>query len=213
MSENRNTVITIARQYGSGGREVGVRLAEVLGIKSYDRELITMAAQKSGMSSEILNHADEKATNSLLYTLALGSSYYGAASIGTDVPINDKLFITQSQIIRDLAAEGPCIIIGRCSDYVLRTNPARFSVFIYAPIEARIRRVIERGAAKTEKEARDLISRTDKRRINYYNYYTGRKWGSPDNYNMMLDSSFLGIEGSARAIADVYREKVDVNNN
>ena len=194
MSENRNTVITIARQYGSGGREVGMRLAEVLGIKSYDRELITMAAQKSGMSSEILNHADEKATNSLLYTLALGSSYYGAASIGTDVPINDKLFITQSQIIRDLAAEGPCIIIGRCSDYVLRTNPARFSVFIYAPIEARIRRVIERGAAKTEKEARDLISRTDKRRINYY-------------------SSFLGIEGSARAIADVYREKVDVNNN
>lgn len=213
MSENRNTVITIARQYGSGGREVGMRLAEVLGIKSYDRELITMAAQKSGMSSEILNHADEKATNSLLYTLALGSSYYGAASIGTDVPINDKLFITQSQIIRDLAAEGPCIIIGRCSDYVLRTNPARFSVFIYAPIDARIRRVIERGAAKTEKEARDLISRTDKRRINYYNYYTGRKWGSPDNYNMMLDSSFLGIEGSARAIADVYREKVDVNNN
>lgn len=213
MSENRNTVITIARQYGSGGREVGMRLAEVLGIKSYDRELITMAAQKSGMSSEILNHADEKATNSLLYTLALGSSYYGAASIGTDVPINDKLFITQSQIIRDLAAEGPCIIIGRCSDYVLRTNPARFSVFIYAPIEARIRRVIERGAAKNEKEARDLISRTDKRRINYYNYYTGRKWGSPDNYNMMLDSSFLGIEGSARAIADVYREKVDVNNN
>lgn len=213
MSENRNTVITIARQYGSGGREVGMRLAEVLGIKSYDRELITMAAQKSGMSSEILNHADEKATNSLLYTLALGSSYYGAASIGTDVPINDKLFITQSQIIRDLAAEGPCIIIGRCSDYVLRTNPARFSVFIYAPIEARIRRVIERGAAKTEKEARDLISRTDKRRINYYNYYTGRKWGSPDNYNMMLDSSFLGIGGSARAIADVYREKVDVNNN
>ncbi len=213
MSENRNTVITIARQYGSGGREVGMRLAEVLGIKSYDRELITMAAQKSGMSSEILNHADEKATNSLLYTLALGSSYYGAASIGTDVPINDKLFITQSQIIRDLAAEGPCIIIGRCSDYVLRTNPARFSVFIYAPIEARIRRVIERGAAKTEKEARDLISRTDKRRINYYNYYTGRKWGSPDNYNMMLDSSFLGIEGSARAIADVYHEKVDVNNN
>lgn len=213
MSENRNTVITIARQYGSGGREVGMRLAEALGIKSYDRELITMAAQKSGMSSEILNHADEKATNSLLYTLALGSSYYGAASIGTDVPINDKLFITQSQIIRDLAAEGPCIIIGRCSDYVLRTNPARFSVFIYAPIEARIRRVIERGATKTEKEARDLISRTDKRRINYYNYYTGRKWGSPDNYNMMLDSSFLGIEGSARAIADVYREKVDINNN
>ncbi len=209
MPGNCNTVITIARQYGSGGREVGVRLAEVLGIKAYDRELITMAAQKSGMSSEILHHADEKATNSLLYTLALGSSYYGAASIGTDVPINDKLFITQSQIIRDLAAEEPCIIIGRCSDYVLRTNPARFSVFIYAPLEARIKRVLERGAAKTEKEARDLISRTDKRRINYYNYYTGRKWGNPDNYNMMLDSSFLGIEGSARAIADVYNEKRD----
>ncbi len=208
MSENNNYVITIARQYGSGGREVGVHLAELLGIKAYDRELITMAAQKSGMSSEILDHADEKATNSLLYTLALGSSYYGAASIGTDVPINDKLFITQSQIIRDLAASEPCIVIGRCSDYVLRNTPARFSVFIYAPVEARIQRVIERGAAKTEKEARDLISRTDKRRINYYNYYTGRKWGNPDNYNMMLDSSFLGIDGSARAIADVYREKM-----
>lgn len=208
MSESNNYVITIARQYGSGGREVGVDLAKLLGIKAYDRELITMAAQKSGMSSEILDHADEKATNSLLYTLALGSSYYGAASIGTDVPINDKLFITQSQIIRDLASSESCIIIGRCSDYVLRNDPARFSVFIYAPLEARIQRVIERGAAKTEKEARELISRTDKRRINYYNYYTGRKWGNPDNYNMMLDSSFLGIEGSARAIADVYREKM-----
>ncbi len=207
MSEKSYPVITIARQYGSGGREIGQRLAELLGIKSYDRELITMAAQKSGMSTEVLHHVDEKATNSLLYTLALGSSYYGAASVGMDVPINDKLFITQSQIIRDLAAEGPCIIIGRCSDYVLRSNPARFSIFVYAPLEARIKHVIERGAASTEKEARDLISRTDKRRINYYNYYTGRKWGNPDNYNMLIDSSFLGIEGTVKAIADVYREK------
>ncbi len=206
-----NTVITIARQYGSGGREIGERLAEILGIKAYDRELITMAAQKSGLSSEILHHADEKATNSLLYTLALGSSYYGASAVGLDVPINDKLFITQSEIVRELADEGPCIIIGRCSDYVLRSNPLRFSVFVYAPIEARVERVIGRGQAENEKEARELISRTDKRRINYYNYYTGRKWGSPDNYNMLIDSSFLGIDGSARAIADVYREKQNKN--
>ncbi len=208
MSDNRNTVITIARQYGSGGREIGQHLADMLGVKAYDRELITMASQKSGMSSEILNHADEKATNSLLYTLALGSSYYGAAAVGMDVPINDKLFITQSQIIRELASEGPCIIIGRCSDYVLRTTPGVFSIFIYAPLEDRIKRVIGRGLAANEKEAKELISRTDKRRINYYNYYTGRKWGSPDNYNMLMDSSFLGIDGTARAIADIYREKL-----
>ena len=207
MSDSTNTVITIARQFGSGGREIGMRLAALLGIKSYDKELITMAAQKSGMSSEILHHADEKATNSLLYTLALGSSYYGAASVDMNVPINDKLFITQSEIIRELAAESPCIIIGRCSDYVLRSNPNRFSIFIYAPLEEKIKRVIESGQAKNEKEARELISRSYKRRINYYNYYTGRKWGSPDNYNMLIDSSFLGIEGTARALADIYREK------
>ena len=200
-------VITIGRQFGSGGKDVGKKISDALGIPFYNKELVERAAKKSNISQEAVKEIDERATNSLLYTLALGSSYYGAASVDMNVPINDKLFITQSEIIRELAAESPCIIIGRCSDYVLRSNPNRFSIFIYAPLEEKIKRVIESGQAKNEKEARELISRSDKRRINYYNYYTGRKWGSPDNYNMLIDSSFLGIEGTARALADIYREK------
>lgn len=200
--------VTIARQYGSGGREIGCNVADILGVKAFDRELITMAAQKSGMSSEVLGDADEKATNSLLYTLALGSAAYSASSIHVNVPINDKLFITQSEIIREVAANSSCVIIGRCSDYVLRNVENRLRIFIYAPMNERIARIMQRHPYLSEKEAKDLANKTDKRRINYYNYYTGRKWGAIENYDIMIDSSFLGIRGSADFIADLIRKKL-----
>ncbi len=202
------TCITIARQYGSGGREVGMRVSELLGLKLYDRELITMAAQKSGLSNEVLTHADEKATNSFLYSVAIGASPYGSAPYRNQVPINDKLFIAQSDIIRSAAEESGCVIIGRCSDYILRRNPDRLSVFIYAPIEERVKRLLCRHPdLETEKKAVDLARRTDKKRMNYYNFYTGRKWGDPENYHLMIDSSAVGIEGAARLIADAVRAK------
>lgn len=202
---NKNLVITIARQYGSGGREIGVRVAELLGIKSYDKELITMAAQKSGISAETIGKVDEQATNSLLYTLAMGSSPYGGSHGHFDMPINDKLFITQSEIIKELADENDCVVIGRCADYVLRDHPRVISVFIYADFDSRVARVM-RQHSLSESEAKSLVTKTDKRRTNYYNFYTGRKWGKYDHYHASLDSGLLGIEGTARIIADIAKQ-------
>lgn len=197
-------VITIARQYGSGGREIGLRVAELLGIKSYDKELITMAAQKSGLNTNVAHHADEKATNSLLYTLAMGSGSFNTANFSMDIPINDKLFIAQSDIIKGLVEENDCVVIGRCGDYVLRNYDNRLSIFIYADMPCRIRRICEINNV-SENEAKDMIKKTDKRRINYYNFYTGRKWGAFENYHASFNSSVLGVERTAQTIAAMAR--------
>ena len=210
---DQHIVITIARQYGSGGREIGVKLAELLNVKSYDKELITMAAQKSGISIDEISSADEKATSSLLYTLALGSSAYGNSSARFNMPLNDKLFVVQSEIIREIAEREECVIIGRCGDYVLREAPHVMSFFIYSDESSRIKRVAQRHEL-SEEAAKDLIAKTDKRRINYYNFYTGRKWGKFDHYSASINSAVLGIEGTARLIADMvnqYKEKNEMS--
>ncbi len=197
--------ITIARQYGSGGREIGQRVAELLKIKAYDKELITMAAGKSGFSVESLNNVDETATSSLLYTLAMGSSSYGHyVGRGFDMPVNDKLFVVQSEIIREKVKESDCVVIGRCGDYVLREHDNLISVFVYADQETRIKRIMERNQLGYN-EAKERVVKTDKRRVNYYNFYTGRKWGKYDHYHLTVDSSLLGIEGTAKLIADMAR--------
>ncbi len=200
-----NLIVTIGRQYGSGGRKIGERVAELLGIKFYDRELIVLAAQKSGINLDLLDTIDEKATNSLLYTLAMGSSIYGgSANVGYDIPINDKLFLTQSELIKELADEGPCVIVGRSADYVLRDYPCHLGVFIYADTKARIAHVAERNGIG-ENAAKDLVNKTDKRRANYYNFYTGRKWGQFENYELCIDSEIIGADGAAQIIADAAK--------
>ena len=203
-------VITIARQYGSGGREIGQRVAEILGIKSYDKELITMAAQKSGLHANVAHHADEQVTNSLLYTLAMGSGAFTTANFSTDMPINDKLFITQSDVIKGLVEENDCVVIGRCGDYVLRNYDNRLSIFIYADLDCRVRRISELNQV-SEHEARDMIKKTDKRRINYYNFYTGRKWGAFENYHASFNSSVLGVEKTAQMIAAMAKIAMEGN--
>lgn len=200
----KHLAITIGRQFGSGGREIGVRVGELLGFRVYDSELLMMAAEKNGINADALRRVDEKATNSLLYTLALGSSLYGARNFGVDVPINDQLFITQTEIIKNAAEEENCIFVGRCADYVLRNHENRISVFIYADKEARIARIAERHELERD-DAIALMNKTDKHRVNYYNFYTGKKWGKFDNYHLSVDSSLLGIEGSARMIADIAK--------
>lgn len=199
--------ITIARQYGSGGREIGEKVALLLGYKYVDRELITLAAQKSGFHADVINTFDEKATNSLLYTLAMGSNSFGAphASYSVDIPINDKLFIIQSDIIKELAEESSCVFVGRCADYVLAEHQKRVSIFLYGDEECRIKRVMARHEGVDEEEAKKLITKTDKRRANYYNFYTGKKWGKYDNYHLSLNTSVLGIEGTAKIIAEYVR--------
>ena len=196
--------ITIGRQFGSGGRDIGVRVGELLGVKVYDKEILTMAAEKRGISPDYLRRVDEKAASSLLYTLAMSSSLYGARHLGVDVPINDQLFITQTEVIKEIAEAETAVFIGRCADYVLRDHPHRLSFFVYSDYESRVHRVMERHSCKRS-EAEALINKTDKKRVNYYNFYTGKKWGKFENYHMSLDSSLLGVEGTAQMIAQLVK--------
>lgn len=193
-------VITIARQYGSRGREIGQKLAEALGYKYYDRDLISMAAEKSGMDKSVLGAADEKAANSLLYTLALGSSVYAHGVDNINVPLNDKLYIVQSNIIKDIHNSGEgAVIVGRCADYVLAEKENVLKVFISADFDSRVETVSVRSAV-TEAKAKDMVIKTDKRRANYYNYYTGKKWGKIENYDLVINSTKSGVDGAVRVI-------------
>lgn len=206
----KNHIVTIARQYGSGGRNVGQKLAELTGYKFYDKDLITLAAQKSGLSTDALHTVDEKAANSLLYTLALGSSIYNNGIQHVNMPINDKLFVVQSEIIKELAAvnEG-AIIVGRCADYVLAGKPNLVRVYICADFDTRVKNVMERHALN-QAQAKDLIIKTDKRRANYYSYYTGEKWGKADKYDFVISTDRIGEDGAAQMIVD-YIELIDKN--
>lgn len=198
----KKIIITIARQYGSGGREIGERVAKLLGIPLYDKEMIKDAAEAGELDEGIIKEVEETAANSLLYTLAMGSNILGTtAHFGYKMPLNDKLFILQSEIIKKYADEGSCVIIGRCSDYVLRERDDVFRIFIYGDIEHRRQRVIERHPEIKESTVIDVINKADKRRMSYYNFYTGGKWGKYDNYDMAINSSTLGIEGAAQLIA------------
>ena len=197
-----NTIITIERQYGSGGHLIGEKLAESLGIPFYDSELIKVAAKESGICEEIFESFDEKPTTSFLYSLVMDSYSMGYTSTGySDMPINHKIFLAQFEAIKKLASEGPCVMVGRCADYALADNPDCFSVFVHANLDWRINRIAQKYN-KNAKEAKDMINKTDKSRSSYYNYYTNKKWGSADSYNLCLDSSKLGIDGTAKAIIE-----------
>ena len=197
----KKIIITIARQYGSGGREIGERVAELLGIPIYDKELITDAATKGSLNTDVIKKADESAANSLLYTLAMGSNILGTTMhFGYKMPLNDKLFILQSEVIKERAKEGSCVIIGRCADYVLRDEPDVLRLFIYGDLDHRQERVKERHPEIKSSQIIDTINKIDKRRSTYYNFYTGNKWGKYDNYDMAINSSTLGIAETAELI-------------
>ena len=199
----KKLIITIARQFGSGGREIGEKIAKILDIPCYDKELIKDAAAKGNLNADVLKTTDESAANSLLYTLAMGSNYLSAgARFGFNMPLNDKLFVLQSDIIKDYAKAGSCVIIGRCADYVLEGEEKLLRVFVYADTEYRRTRISERYPDIKSSQVMDVISKTDKRRASYYNFYTGNKWGAHENYDLAINSSTLGIEKSAKMIAD-----------
>jgi cytidylate kinase len=206
-----NKIYTIGREYGSGGREVGEKLAERLGIKCYDKELLQRAAKESGFCEEIFENHDEKPTNSFLYSLVMDTySVSGYTSTPfLDMPLNHKVFLAQFDAIKKLAEAESCVIVGRCADYALADNPDCLNVFIHAPIENRIRTVSKRNNL-TENKAKDTIQKQDKQRASYYNYYTSKKWGDSSSYNLSLDSSKLGIDGCVEMILK-YRELMDAN--
>ncbi len=201
----KNPVITIARQYGCEGHKIGEMVAQRLGVPFYDKELISLAAQKSGYHPEALERADEKAAGSLLYTLATGASGFGNMLGHYDIPINDKLFIVQNDIIKELAGKGQCVIIGRCGDYALRNFENKLTVFIYADIKERVKHIAQVQGI-SEDAAEPLVAKEDKRRASYYNFYTGWKWGVPERYSLCLSSSVLGMEGCADIIVDVAKK-------
>jgi cytidylate kinase len=199
----KKIIITIARQFGSGGREIGEKVAKILGIPCYDKELIKDAAAKGSLNEEVLKTTDESAANSLLYTLAMGSNVLGAAHhFNYKMPLNDKLFILQSEIIKEYAEAGSCVIIGRCADYVLRDEENVLKIFIYSDISNREKRIRERYPDIKSSQVLDVINKTDKRRASYYNFYTGNKWGKYDNYDLAINSGAFGIEKSAELIAN-----------
>ena len=195
-----NTIITIGRQYGSAGREIGYKVADELGIKLYDKEMLDRAAKESGLCQELFETHDEKPTNSFLYSLVMDTYSLGYTSGSyTDMPINHKVFLAQFDAIKKIADEGPCILVGRCADYALEGYDNVLSLFIHANMDAKIRR-IARIYDLTDVKAKDLIIKTDKKRASYYNYYSNKKWGAAESYHACLDSSLLGIDGTAKAI-------------
>lgn len=195
-------IITISRQYGSGGREIGERLANMLNIPYYDNALITRAAKESGFAEAAFEKAEEKATNSLLYSIAMGMNAYGNQEFGfAHLSLDDRIYLAQSEIIRQVADEGPCVIIGRCADYVLKERDDVLHFFIWADMDFRIKRATELYNLSPGK-AEENVLKVDKRRANYYNYHANGKWGSASNYHLSVKSDVLGIEKTALLLKD-----------
>ena len=202
-----NLISTIGRECGSGGRHIGQALAEKLGVKCYDKELLNLAAKESGLCKELFETHDEKPTSSFLYSLVMDTYSMGySGSTYNDMPINHKIFLAQFDAIKKIADEGSCILVGRCADYALEGYPNLLSVFIHADLDARIKRIAKKYDL-TDAKAKDMIMKTDKKRASYYNYYSNKKWGSAESYHMSLDSSVLGIDGTAEAIEKLVELK------
>ena len=200
---NGNYVITIGREFGSGGREIGRILAEKLNIKCYDKELLALSAKESGLSEELFKFNDEKPTNSFLYSLVMDTYSMGySGSSYMDVPMNQKIFMAQYECIKKLAEQESCIIVGRCADYVLQDlNP--FRLFVYADISSKIARCREKGAdaaAMTDKELQQKIISIDKKRARYYQFYTEQDWGNKANYDLCINTTNTEIKKIVAAI-------------
>jgi cytidylate kinase len=186
-----NRIITVNHEYGSGGKMIGKLLAEKLNLPVYDTEIISMTAKKSGFSEESVREAIDKKTNSFLYSIYLSVS---------EIPVFDKLFIAQSQVVLELASKKDCVIVGACADYVLREKPGLVKVFIHAPVSERIKRITEEyNENHSDMEA--FLKKHDKQRADYYNYFTSNKWGRSTDYNLCIDSS-VGINKTADIIYD-----------
>lgn len=192
-------IVTISREYGSGGRYVGELLAKELNIPFYDKDIIRMVAEKSGLSEGFIERSDENLPNTFLHNLKY-SAYSSYDSIAFyETPVTDKVFLAQSTIIKELASEGNCVIVGRCADYILRDLPELVTVFIRAALEDKVERAVKYYNLSSVKTP-ERIRRIDKNRTNYYKYYTNRQWGSFDYFDLAINTSLTGIEGAVKLI-------------
>ena len=194
--------VTIGRQFGSGGREIGKKVAQALNIPYYDKEILAVAAQESGLSHEFLKSYDEKPTNSFLYSLVMGQNALIGGHQGVTV---DQLAVkAQRDAVLSVADKGSCVIVGRCADYILRDKPGLVRVFISADYENRIQHICHRDGV-TEAEAAENIRKLDKARANYYSFHTDRKWGAAESYDLCINSSRKGVDGTVEQILHFVR--------
>ena len=193
-------VITITRQYGSGGREIGRKLAEAYEIPFYDNEIISRAAKETGFAEAAFERAEDKASNSLLYSIAMGMNVFSNQDVGfSGLSLDDRIFLAQSKVIRNVAAEGPCVIVGKCADYILKENENVVNLFINATLDFRIKRAIEVDGISKEKSA-ETVMKKDKSRANYYKYHSGERWDNVLNYDMAIRSDLCGIDGTVACL-------------
>lgn len=196
--------ISIGRQFGSGGRILGQSIAKRLGFKFYDNELISLAASEVGFDPSFFEDKDEKPSRLSFFSSV---QHFFTPSIGQDMLSDAKIFEIQSKVIRDISAKYNCVIMGRCSDYILRDNPYCVSVFFWAPMADRIKRVCNRLNIYDEQEAERIISKADKERAEYYKYFTGKTWGKSTSYNVCVDVSMLGLERTIDFMIRLLKEK------
>lgn len=209
MSEkNQPLVITVGRQFGSGGRELGKLLADTFGMKYYDKELLADAAEKAGLDKEFFEKSDERAPSFLdgLFAFSHGMSlvnfYAGSTSIS-----DDSIYRAQSDFIEELATREPCVIVGRTADYVLRDHPRLISVFVHAPIEECAARIVRRQPDMTLEKARSRFHKVNKLRANYYNFYTDKNWGMAGSYDMTIDTSKMPMADIVEVIGEYARRR------
>ena len=204
---NGNLVITIGRQCGSAGRQFGREIARQLGIKCYDKELLSLAAKNSGLCQELFETHDEKPTSSFLYSLVMDTYSLGyTTSAYMDMPINHKVFLAQFDTIKKLADEESCVIVGRCADYALADYPNVATVFISGDEADKIKHLMKMYNVD-EAKARDIMIKTDKKRSSYYNYYSSKKWSDARSYDLCVNSSTLGFDGTVKLIIDFAKAK------
>ena len=205
-------IITISREYGSGGSAIGKIVAEKLGYKYYDKQLIDLAADESGLSPKFIEKSEQSLSSGWLYNMMLGSNYssnYATATTPNTLPLVDQIYNAQRTIILKVAKESPCVIVGRCADYILHTSEEFadsdiLKLFVYANPDDRIKRAIE-AYKIPEKDAKKTITQVNKRRANHYNTFTEWTWGAYEHYDMLINSSYAGIEGTAGLIVDAAK--------
>ena len=205
---NPNFVIAIGRQFGCGGREVGQRVAQLLDINYFDKQLLLEASKASGIHPEMFEAADERTPKFFPSLWPLNLAMAGS-TFGGEIPMSDdSIYKAQCQVMRDLVDRKSCVIVGRTADYVLRDYCPVISVFLHAPIDDRIKRIMERGDCDTREAAEKRSDKVNKLRAEYYNFYTDKLWGHADSYDLCIDSSLLGIEGTAQFIVEFVKQRL-----
>lgn len=203
-----NTIITIGRQFGSAGHEIGEKVAKYFDIPFCDKTILTRAAKESGFCEEMIQNHDERPTNSFLYNLVMDTYSFGYnSSAFVDMPISHKVFLAQFDAIKAMAKEGPCVIVGRCADYALSEFKNVINLFIYADDEFKVKHLLATNPdLPNEQKARELYIRKDKQRQSYYNYYSSKKWGRADSYDLCINSARLGIDGTVKLITQYVED-------